>query len=192
MNYSKNYEAFRRLHENVSNMTVHWIGRNGTSSEFFDVTIGVYWSLKVWDTVSFFLSLKHELQQKLRSFPKAPRKRFQYDRALDWKEWNELWVFWRHNWCLLKFKSLRYCKFPSGFLWKCQGLGQCRVWTTPPNCQCLAFAIFQVILTGPILGDPGAVSGGQQAAYRDDGIFGRKFTTIYKIEVISILHWNLV
>ena len=29
MNYSKNYEDFRRLHENVSKMTAHWNGMEG-------------------------------------------------------------------------------------------------------------------------------------------------------------------
>ena len=39
MNYSKNYEDFRRLHENVSKMTAHWNGRNGSSFEFCDVIV---------------------------------------------------------------------------------------------------------------------------------------------------------
>ena len=37
MNYSKNYEDFRRLRENVSKMTAHWNGRNGSSFEFCDI-----------------------------------------------------------------------------------------------------------------------------------------------------------
>ena len=37
MNYSKNYEDFRRLHENVSKMTAHWNGRSGSSFKFCDV-----------------------------------------------------------------------------------------------------------------------------------------------------------
>ena len=39
MNYSKNYEDFRRLHENVSKMTAQWNGRNGSNFEFCDVII---------------------------------------------------------------------------------------------------------------------------------------------------------
>ena len=39
MNYSKNYEDFRRLHENVSKMTAHWDGRSGSSFEFCDVIV---------------------------------------------------------------------------------------------------------------------------------------------------------
>ena len=37
MNYSKNYEDFRRPYENVPKMTAHWNGRNGLSFEFCDV-----------------------------------------------------------------------------------------------------------------------------------------------------------
>ena len=39
MNYSKNYEDFRRLHDNVSKMAAHWNGRNGSSFEFCDVIV---------------------------------------------------------------------------------------------------------------------------------------------------------
>ena len=39
MNYSKNYEDFRTLHENVSKMTAHCNGRKGSSFEFCDVII---------------------------------------------------------------------------------------------------------------------------------------------------------
>ena len=39
MNYSKNYDDFQRLHENVSKMTAHWNGRNGSSFECCDVIV---------------------------------------------------------------------------------------------------------------------------------------------------------
>ena len=38
-NYSKNYEDSLRLHENVSKMTAHWNGRNGSSFEFCNVIV---------------------------------------------------------------------------------------------------------------------------------------------------------
>ncbi len=34
--------------------------------------------------------IKLKQKQQLRRFPKAQRKRFQNDHALEWKEWNKL------------------------------------------------------------------------------------------------------